>query len=73
MIWAENKRLEKIYDELQTDAVVEQQARAQFGLIKPGEIPLSILPAPAAAALPTGWPYDQVQRILAVRSAGAAG
>ena len=73
VIWAENKRLEKIYDELQTDAVVEQQARAQFGLIKRGEIPLSILPAPAATALPTGWPYDQVQRILAVRSAGATG
>jgi len=67
VIWAENKRLEKVYDELQSDAVVEQQARAQFGLIKRGETPYSILPAPPATALPTGWPFDQVQRILAVR------
>jgi hypothetical protein len=72
VIWAENKRLEKVYDELQTDAVVEQQARSQFGLIKPGEIPLSVLPAPPATALPKGWPYDQVQRILDVRSRAAA-
>jgi cell division protein FtsB len=67
-IWAENKRLEGVYDELQTDAVVEEQAREQFGLIKPGELPLSVLPAPPATALPTGWPYDQVQQILLVRS-----
>jgi hypothetical protein len=67
-IWSENKRLEVVYDELQTDAVVEEQAREQFGLIKPGELALSVLPAPPATALPTGWPYDQVQRILLVRS-----
>ena len=72
VIWAENKRLEGVYDELQTDAVVEQQAREQFGLIKPGELPLSVLPAPPATALPTGWPYDQVQRILLVRSGAAS-
>jgi len=72
VIWAENKRLEKVYDELQTDAVVEEQARSQFGLVKPGEIPLSVLPAPAATALPKGWPYDQVQRILDVRGHAAA-
>ena len=54
MIWTENKRLEGVYDELQTDDVIEQQAREQFGLIKPGEQPLSVLPAPAATALPTG-------------------
>ena len=67
-IWAENKRLEGVYDELQTDAVVEEQAREQFGLIKPGELALSVLPAPPATALPAGWPYDQVQRILLIRS-----
>jgi cell division protein FtsB len=71
VIWAENKRLEKLYDELQSDAVVEQQARQQFGLVKKGERPLSILPAPPATALPTGWPYDQVQRILVLRGGTA--
>ena len=71
VIWAENKRLEKLYDELQSDAVVEQQARQQFGLIKKGELPLSILPAPPATALPAGWPYDQVQRILLLRGGSA--
>ena len=71
IIWAENKRLDKVYDQLQTDAVVEQQARQQFGLIKQGELQLSILPAPPATALPTGWPYDQVQRILLIRAGTA--
>jgi cell division protein FtsB len=71
VIWTENKRLEKLYDELQTDAVIEQQARQQFGLVKKGELPLSILPAPPATALPAGWPYDQVQRILLLRGGTA--
>ena len=72
VIWAENKRLDGLYDQLQTDAVVEQQAREQFGLIKPGELPLSVLPAPPATALPAGWPFDQLQAILWVRAAAAA-
>lgn len=73
LLWRENKRLEVVYDELQTDAVVEQQAREQFGLIKPGELPLSVLPAPPAVALPAGWPYDQIQRILFMRTAAPGG
>src|SRR5262245_59638972 len=72
VIWKENKRLEVVYDELQTDEVIEQQAREQFGLIKPGEQALSVLPAPAATGLPTGWPYDQVQAILWIRIAAEA-
>jgi cell division protein FtsB len=72
VIWRENKRLEGVYDELQTDEVIEQQAREQFGLIKPGELALSVLPAPAATGLPTGWPYDQVQAILWIRIAAEA-
>jgi cell division protein FtsB len=72
VIWRENKRLEGVYDELQTDEVIEQQAREQFGLIKPGEQALSVLPAPAATGLPTGWPYDQVQAILWIRIAAEA-
>lgn len=71
-LWTENKRLDHLYDQLQTDAVVEQQAREQFGLIKPGELPLSVLPAPPATALPTGWPFDQLQAILWIRTAAAA-
>jgi len=72
VIWAENKRLDTLYDQLQTDAVVEQQAREQFGLIKPGELPLSVLPAPPATAMPAGWPFDQLQAILFIRTAAAA-
>ena len=72
VIWSENKRLEGVYDQLQTDEVIEQQAREQFGLIKPGEQALSVLPAPAATALPTGWPYDQMQAILWIRIAATA-
>lgn len=72
VIWAENKRLDGLYDQLQTDAVVEQQAREQFGLIKPGELPLSVLPAPPATALPVGWPFDQLQAILWIRTAADA-
>jgi cell division protein FtsB len=72
VIWAENKRLDALYDQLQTDAVVEQQAREQFGLIKPGELPLSVLPAPPATAMPTGWPFDQLQAMLWIRTAAAS-
>ena len=55
-LWTENKRLDHLYDQLQTDAVVEQQAREQFGLIKPGELPLSVLPARPPRRSPRAGP-----------------
>jgi cell division protein FtsB len=54
---ARNKELEQKALRLQTAAEIERIAREQYGLIKPGEQPYAVLPAPAPAQLPTLWPY----------------
>ena len=48
----------------------KEAAREELGVIAPGEERISILPSdPAPLPLPTGWPYDTVVQIVAVRSA----
>jgi cell division protein FtsB len=42
-----NKRLAARVQELHSDAEIERLARAQYGLVKPGEEAYAILPAPA--------------------------
>ena len=54
---ARNAELEQRALRLQTAAEIERIAREQYGMIKPGEQPYAVLPAPAPAQLPTLWPY----------------
>lgn len=54
---ARNAELEARALRLQTAAEIERIAREQYGLIKPGEQPYAVLPAPAPAQLPVLWPY----------------
>jgi len=46
-------------DALRTDAVVEQIARKEYGLAKPGEEPYHILPeAQDPVRVPEAWPFN---------------
>jgi cell division protein FtsB len=43
-----NKALAAEVKSLQTDSAVEQIARSEYGMVKPGEVAYTILPAPPA-------------------------
>lgn len=59
---------------LQTPEGAKEAARTELGVVGPGEDRISVLPDPSMAiALPTGWPYDAVRGIVAVRTAELAG
>ena len=51
----QNQQLTARVDQLGSDAEIERLAREQYGMVKPGEEPYAILPAPgsAPAALPS--------------------
>jgi cell division protein FtsB len=64
-----NDRLQRRVDALSTPAEVDQVARAQFSLVKPGEAAYALLPLPKITidALPAQWPYTVIQQVVAVR------
>ncbi len=49
---AENAKLDRQIQQLQTDAEIERLARQQYGLVKPGEQAFAILPPKQAPAPP---------------------
>jgi cell division protein FtsB len=54
---------------LQTPEGAKEAARSEIGVVTPGEVRLSVLPAPAAPlTLPGGWPYDTISQVLSVRA-----
>ena len=58
---------------LQTPEGIEEAAREEIGYVQRGEIRLTMLPAPPAPiTMPSGWPYDAIAQIVAVRTADAA-
>jgi cell division protein FtsB len=65
----ENTKLQARVAALQTPGQIEQVGREQYSLAKPGEKVFSVLPAPALTNLPSGWPYDLVGQMVAVRAA----
>ncbi|MCE9622852.1 MAG: septum formation initiator family protein [Actinomycetia bacterium] len=68
-----NADLANEVQQLQTPEGIEQAAREEIGYVQQGEIRYTMLPAPEApATLPSGWPYDTIAKIVAVRSADAA-
>jgi cell division protein FtsB len=63
VLQSENARLARESKRLSTDSEIERLAREKYGLVKPGERPFVILPAPttstappAAATTPTTTP-----------------
>ena len=67
-----NTTLQRDVDRLNTTEGIEDAARDELGYVIPGEERVGIVDAaPLPTALPDGWPYDLVNRILAVRAAPA--
>jgi hypothetical protein len=71
-LWTQIRELDERYVALESDGEVERIAREQYGLVFPGEQPLSVLPTPTIEQLPAAWPYTVVEEILAVRTATGA-
>ena len=67
-----NAELSDEVSRLQTPEGIEEAAREEIGYVQRGEIRLTMLPAPPAPiTMPSGWPYDTVAQIVAVRTAEA--
>jgi cell division protein FtsB len=67
-----NAELNDEVSRLKTPEGIEEAAREEIGYVQRGEIRLTMLPAPPAPiTMPSGWPYDTVAQIIAVRSAEA--
>jgi len=58
---AERAALEERVAELDDDDRIEEIARSQYGLVKPGEEAYAVLPAPEAPIeLPAIWPFGEL-------------
>jgi len=67
-----NAELSDEVGRLKTPEGIEEAAREEIGYVQRGEIRLTMLPAPPAPiTMPSGWPYDTVAQIVAVRTADA--
>lgn len=67
-----NAELRDEVSRLQTPEGIEEAAREEIGYVQRGEIRLTMLPAPPAPiTMPSGWPYDTIAQIVAVRTAEA--
>ena len=65
-----NAQLAADVNRLQTPDGVKEAARQEVGYVGIGEQRISVLSTPdAPLTLPTGWPYDAIAQIIAVRSA----
>jgi cell division protein FtsB len=68
---AVNADLQREVDRAQTDAGVTEAAREELGYIEFGERPLTMLDLPQLpTTFPQGWPYNIVERMIAVRESG---
>ena len=52
VLQSENARLARESKRLSTDSEIERLAREKYGLVKPGERPFVILPAPTTSTAP---------------------
>jgi cell division protein FtsB len=58
---AERAALEQRVAELDSDDQIEEIARSQYGLVKPGEEAYAVLPAPEKPVeLPSLWPFGEL-------------
>ena len=67
-----NAQLAADVSRLQTPDGIKEAARQEVGYVGVGEQRISVLSTPnAPLTLPTGWPYDAIAQIIAVRSIAA--
>jgi cell division protein FtsB len=68
-----NAQLAADVNRLQTPDGIMEAARQEIGYVGIGEQRISVLTTPnAPLTLPTGWPYDAIAQIIAVRAAAPA-
>lgn len=68
-----NAQLAADVNRLQTPDGIKEAARQEVGYVGVGEQRISVLSTPdAPVTLPTGWPYDAIAQIIAVRAAPPA-
>jgi hypothetical protein len=68
-----NAQLAADVNRLNTPEGVTEAARQEVGYVGVGERRISVLATPnAPVTLPTGWPYDAIAQIIAVRSTPVA-
>jgi cell division protein FtsB len=64
-----NAQLAADVNRLQTPVGIKEAARQEVGYVGVGEQRISVLSTPnAPVTLPTGWPYDAIAQIIAVRA-----
>jgi cell division protein FtsB len=67
-----NAQLAADVSRLNTPDGIKEAARQEVGMVGFGEQRISVLTTPdAPLTLPTGWPYDAISQIVAVRAAAA--
>ncbi len=65
-----NADLDNEVNRLDTPAGIEEAAREEIGYVRRGEIRITMLDSPEAPmTLPSGWPYEALSQVLAVRQA----
>ena len=65
-----NAQLAADVNRLQTPEGIKEAARQEVGYVGIGEQRIAVLSMPnASLTLPTGWPYDAITQIIAVRAA----
>lgn len=58
---AEIAELQGQIDDLQTDEEIEERAREDYAMTRPGEEVVTLLPAaPSPVEVPSGWPYSRL-------------
>jgi cell division protein FtsB len=68
-----NAQLAADVNRLQTPDGIKEAARQEVGYVGAGEQRISVLStASGPLTLPTGWPYDAIAQIIAVRTAAPA-
>jgi hypothetical protein len=68
-----NAQLAADVNRLQTPDGIKEAARQEVGFVGVGEQRISVLATPdAPVTLPTGWPFDAITQIVAVRAGLAA-
>jgi cell division protein FtsB len=61
----ENTELAQRIDALMTDDVaIEEAARRDHNMVRPGEEPFRMLAPPVPSDLPAGWPYDTLRELV---------